>query len=114
MYATKITPTIQVAVFSTHAAQVIIRKALRSLGATGDDLCVYREGFGIPPVESLKAGVPVITLPQVPSVAILPPLGQIRLADTSAEAVANVVLALEDDRLAGWLWAEAATLDLGT
>lgn len=72
------------------------------------------EGFGLPPIESLKAGVPVITLRDVPSVAMLPPLGQIRLPDLSVEAVANAVLALEDDRVAERLWAEAATLDLGT
>jgi hypothetical protein len=45
---------------------------------------------------------------------MLPPLGQIRLPDLSVEAVANAVLALEDDRLSERLWAEAAKLDLGT
>jgi glycosyltransferase involved in cell wall biosynthesis len=72
------------------------------------------EGFGLPPVESLHAGVPVITLADVPSIAMLPPLGQIRLPELGVEAVANAVLALEDDRVAERLWAEAATIELGT
>jgi len=72
------------------------------------------EGFGLPPVESLNTGIPVITLAGIPSVAMLPPLGQIRLSDLSVDAVADAVLALDDDNLAKRLWEEAATLNLGT
>lgn len=72
------------------------------------------EGFGLPPVESLNAGIPVITSAAMPSVAMLPALGQIRLSEFSVDAVVGAVLALEDNRLAERLWAEAATLDLGT
>jgi len=72
------------------------------------------EGFGLPPIESLHVGVPVITMPDVPSVAMLPLLGQIRLSYPTVEAVTGAVLSMTDDATAERLWAEAASLKLGT
>jgi hypothetical protein len=45
---------------------------------------------------------------------MLPPLGQIRLPVLSEEAIADAVLALENDKVAAHLWTEAEKLDLAT
>lgn len=66
------------------------------------------EGFGLPPVESLHAGIPVIVHDGLPSVAELPPGGLRRISQVTAEAVAAAVLALVDDAACEALWAEAA------
>jgi len=50
----------------------------------------------------------------VPSVADLPPLGQIRLARVTPEAIAEAVLTLADDATARRLWEEARRLSLVT
>lgn len=74
------------------------------------------EGYGLPPVESLQAGVPVIVHAAVPSVAGLPPLGLVRLEEASpggiAGAIGAAVLAMLDDGVAARLWAEAAEVRL--
>ena len=72
------------------------------------------EGFGLPPVESLAAGIPVIASAQLPSLAVAPAAGQIRLPEVTPEAIAQTVLALEEDDAAARLWQEAAALRLGT
>jgi glycosyltransferase involved in cell wall biosynthesis len=72
------------------------------------------EGFGLPPVESLYAGIPVIVTSNVPSISDLPPAGQIRLASAEVHEIAAAVEATADDATAERLWDEAATLQLST
>lgn len=66
------------------------------------------EGFGLPPVESLHCGVPVIVSQNLPSIAGLPAHGQIRLNSVNADSIALAVRSLQDDEVAAKLW-ESAT-----
>lgn len=72
------------------------------------------EGYGLPPVEGLAAGIPAIVGGEVPSVTELPPRGWVRLPTLSVEALAAAVAQLVADDQAAALWAEAATLVLPT
>jgi glycosyltransferase involved in cell wall biosynthesis len=71
------------------------------------------EGFGLPPLEALHAGIPVIATSQ-PSLEMLPAQGQIRLAAASPAAIAAAVATMLDDPAAERLWREAATLQVGS
>ena len=89
-----------------------VRQVLRSARAT-----IYAsetEGFGLPPVESLAAGIPVIASAACPSVAMLPPTGTVRFEQTTPDGIAAAVLSLKNDAAAAALWAEAASVKLGT
>ena len=70
------------------------------------------EGFGIPPMEALQAGVPVVVSDTLPALEGLPGGGQIRLAEVSAGAIGQAVRRLLDDGVARALWADAAALDV--
>lgn len=71
------------------------------------------EGYGLPPVESLYAGIPCIVSRDVPSVANL--TAGVRFLDAATpDEIAKQVRALTDDAEAEKAWAEAATLDLPT
>ena len=59
-----------------------------------------REGYGLPPLESLALGVPVIVTSSIPSVAMLSPLGQIRMSEPTAEAVKEAVRLMMNDSFA--------------
>lgn len=72
------------------------------------------EGFGIPPLESLHAGVPVVVQQDTPSIAGLPPDGQIRLGQVTRDGVATSLMRLEDDAEMAQLWSGAARLSLQT
>lgn len=72
------------------------------------------EGYGLPPIEGLAAGIPAIVGGEVPSVTELPPRGWVRLQALTVEALVEVVRQLSDDGQASALWAEAAALDLPT
>ncbi len=72
------------------------------------------EGYGLPPVEGLAAGIPAIVGGEVPSVTELPQRGWARLPALSVEALVQVVERLNDDQQASALWADAATLVLPT
>jgi glycosyltransferase involved in cell wall biosynthesis len=72
------------------------------------------EGYGLPPVESLAVGVPVIVSASCPSVAMLAPSGMRRLDPVTPQAIAAAVLALEDDAVAAALWREGEMLKFGT
>lgn len=72
------------------------------------------EGYGLPPVEGLAAGIPAIVAGEVPSVTELPQRGWAYLPTLSVEALVQVVERLNDDQRAFALWADAATLDLPT
>jgi glycosyltransferase involved in cell wall biosynthesis len=72
------------------------------------------EGFGLPPVESLHAGIPVIVTKSIPSIADLPHEGQIRLSSASVSEIADAVQVTADDEAASRLWEQAAMLKLAT
>lgn len=71
-------------------------------------------GFGLPPIESLHAGIPVITLASMPSLEALPSDGQIRLQRADAELLADAVLSLSEDEAATTAWRGAAHMRLAT
>jgi glycosyltransferase involved in cell wall biosynthesis len=57
------------------------------------------EGFGLPALESLALGVPVIVAADIPSVAMIEPLGQCRIAAANTESIREAVLSLLDDEV---------------
>jgi glycosyltransferase involved in cell wall biosynthesis len=72
------------------------------------------EGFGLPPLEALYAGIPVIVWKGLPALGGLSSEGQIQLESTSANDIASAVRWLMDDTNARRLWAAAATLAVPT
>jgi len=70
------------------------------------------EGYGLPPVESLYAGIPAIVSARTPSVAMISENGQIRLEEVTPDTIAQAVLRCMDDSYAEALWQAAATLQL--
>ena len=70
------------------------------------------EGFGLPPVESLHVGVPVIASAYLPSLEGVDTKGQVRLQDMTVENLKAAVSSMLVDRTAGALWKQAATLSL--
>ncbi len=72
------------------------------------------EGFGIPPLESLHAGIPVIVHASVPSLEMLPPGGRVELEESGPEALVPAVARIADDAEAARLWAEAAAVRVPT
>ena len=71
------------------------------------------EGYGLPPVESLHAGIPVITT-DIPSISNLPQRGYLRLRSTEADELEAAILRLADDRTAEQIWQVAASVQLTT
>jgi glycosyltransferase involved in cell wall biosynthesis len=83
--------------FQTPSDQFVISR-IRSCRAT-----IYPslgEGYGLPPVESLALGVPVIVSANLPSVQMLPALGQIRLDTPNSQTIESAVLQMLDDGFA--------------
>jgi glycosyltransferase involved in cell wall biosynthesis len=72
------------------------------------------EGFGLPPLESLSLGVPVIASARLPSLEIIGSRGQIRLAEISVATVAEAVAEMMDDRIAAAKCREIPDLNLPT
>lgn len=70
------------------------------------------EGYGLPPVEALHAGIPVIVAASLPALDGLPTHGQIRLDRPDAESIAQAVRSIGDDGTAGRLWEDAARMRL--
>ena len=68
------------------------------------------EGFGIPPMEALHAGIPVVVSAGLPALADQAALGQVRLETVTADGIAQAVRLLLDEAEAARLWAEAARL----
>ena len=89
-----------------------MREALR--GARATFYLSEFEGFGIPPIESLRAGLPVVLHRATPSIAALPDLGQIRLDRVDQESVAASLARLEDDVTLSRLREDTAGLHLPT
>jgi len=95
-----------------HASDDTVRQTLQQTRAT---LFVSStEGFGIPPWESLAAGIPVIASANLPSLDLLPEGGRVILDEISPKAIASAVLQLLDDQVAERLWGEAARLRIPT
>jgi glycosyltransferase involved in cell wall biosynthesis len=65
------------------------------------------EGFGIPPMEALHAGIPVIVAEGLPALAEQPALGQVRLNPVTVQTIGDAVRQLADDETAARLWTEA-------
>jgi glycosyltransferase involved in cell wall biosynthesis len=72
------------------------------------------EGYGIPPMEALHAGIPVIVWAGLPALEGMPAHGQIRLPEITPERIADAVRILLDDAAAARLWAEAAAMPTPT
>jgi len=72
------------------------------------------EGYGIPPMEALHAGIPVIVWSGLPALEDMPALGQIRLAEITPDSIAVAVRSMLDDAMAARLWAEAETMPTPT
>lgn len=70
------------------------------------------EGYGLPPVEGLRAGIPAIVGAGLPSMAMLPERGFVRLTAMDENAMAAAVRRLADDSVSASLWADAAGADL--
>lgn len=66
------------------------------------------EGYGLPPMESLWAGVPAIVNGNLPAIEGKPALGQIRLENTSVRDLREAFDKLADDAYAEDLWSAAA------
>jgi len=58
------------------------------------------EGFGLPPLESLALGVPVIASDGIPSISMIDPLGQVRLVHPDSASIRQAVLRFLDDDFA--------------
>jgi glycosyltransferase involved in cell wall biosynthesis len=54
------------------------------------------EGYGLPPLEALALGCPVIVSAELPALENLSDLGQIRLGTVTAESIASAVRTLAD------------------
>jgi glycosyltransferase involved in cell wall biosynthesis len=78
-----------------HPTDGEVKELIRNSRAT--IYASWAEGFGLPPLESLALGVPVIVSGSLPSVADLEPLGQIRLPVPEAAAIREAVRRLLDD-----------------
>lgn len=72
------------------------------------------EGFGLPALEALYLGTPVVVDARLPAVSGLPPAGQIRLESQSHEDMVAALTQVSDPVTAKRLRQEAATLTLPT
>ena len=72
------------------------------------------EGYGLPPMESMALGVPVIVCEEIPSISMLEPYGQLRLVNPDKENLGRAVLKLLDDGYAMRKHEEISNLQLPT
>lgn len=72
------------------------------------------EGFGLPALESLFIGVPLIASATLPSLEDLPTLGQIRIETVNSESIRSALALLSNDIYVSQLWAEVPNLQLPT
>ncbi len=66
------------------------------------------EGYGLPPMESLNAGIPVVVSSNLPALEGKSKFGQIRLNSDDPVSIAKAFENLSDDRYAARLWREAS------
>lgn len=74
----------------------------------------FCEGYGLPPVESLALGVPVIVTSSLPSIAMLGTEGQVRLSSPTADAIRQAVRSMLDYSFAARKTDEIRLLKLPT
>jgi glycosyltransferase involved in cell wall biosynthesis len=95
-----------------HASDATICDVLRKARAT---LFVSsEEGFGIPPLESLAAGIPAIVSSTLPSINDLPEGGYLKIDTVSPAAICTAIEFLLVDANASKLWQEAGNLPIPT
>ena len=71
-------------------------------------------GFGLPPAESLWAGIPVVTLSDMPSLDAVSHNGIVRIMRPEVSELKAAVTTLLDERRLAMLWKEAEALRIGT
>ena len=71
-------------------------------------------GFGLPPVESLFAGIPVVTTHNMPSLEGLPSLGEVRLNRLDADHLAEAIERFDDSDFCRSIWSGASKVNLPT
>jgi len=71
-----------------------------------------REGFGLPPLESLALGIPVIVSSRLPSISNIATGGQIRIEDITPASIVAAVKGMLDDGVAERKYAELQSLDV--
>jgi glycosyltransferase involved in cell wall biosynthesis len=96
----------------TNADDDAVASALRS--ATAAIFVPSVEGYGLPPVEALALGCPVVASADVPALAGLGEAGQIRLETVTAQTVAQAVASLADPATNQSFRAAISSLDLPT
>ncbi|MBK8210550.1 MAG: glycosyltransferase [Rhodospirillales bacterium] len=95
-----------------HVPDQALKDELRNARATIYVSAV--EGFGLPPIESLHAGIPVIVTDNIPSITDLPEYGQIRLKSASVPDITEAVRVTADNQACFRLWQQADNLKLAT
>lgn len=70
------------------------------------------EGYGLPPMEALHCGIPVVVVAGLPALEGVSAAGQIRVARADPATVADALRTVFDDAAAERLWAGAAGLTL--
>ena len=91
-----------------HASDAKLCEVLREARAT--IFVSSEEGFGIPPLESLAAGIPVIVSSTLPSIKDLPAGGSIKIDPVSPAALCTAIEFLCIDANASKLWQAASHL----
>ena len=71
------------------------------------------EGYGLPPMEALHCGIPVVVVAGLPALDGISAAGQIRVARPDPATLADALRTVFDDAAAERLWAGAAGLTLG-
>lgn len=94
------------------AADDHLLKALQA--ATGLIFVSELEGYGLPPLEALALGCPVIVSERLPSLEGLPGAGQIRLASVTEETVAAAADRMADPAVNAAMRENIKSLDLPT
>jgi glycosyltransferase involved in cell wall biosynthesis len=72
------------------------------------------EGFGLPALESLYLGTPVIIDAALPAVSGLPAAGQIRLETATDDELTKAIILVSEPTSAEYLRQEVSTLSLPT
>jgi glycosyltransferase involved in cell wall biosynthesis len=95
-----------------HASDAILCEVLRKVRAA--IFVSSEEGFGIPPLESLAAGIPVIASGTLPSLNDLPYSGYLEIENISPATICTAIEFLSADANAAKLWQEARNLPIPT
>lgn len=83
-------------------------------GATALVFPSEHEGFGLPPLEALALGVPVITAANLPALDGLSPGGQIRISDMTSPVLAEALTEIAEPRINWVLRQQIESLNLPT